>query len=141
MFIGGLALAAPAVAQPGMQGDWVYQQTCGWRHAAGVRLTVQGDKVSGTWSDGSGRGIGEAGSLQGEIRNGKLYAHFCTADESASEPLCTDFDPSYTEYYVLRGNQLDWYRGDGKKYRKYLTLHRKIPGKKIPTDDHCDDDQ
>jgi hypothetical protein len=141
MLIGGLALAAPAWAQPGLQGDWEYQQSCGWRHAAGTHLVVQGDKVSGTWSDGSGRGIGESGSLQGEVRNGKLYVHFCTADESDPDAPCTNFDTSNTDYYVLRGDQLDWYRqGDGDG-RKYLTLHRRIAGKKIPTDDHCDDEQ
>jgi hypothetical protein len=141
--VAGLALASPAMAQSGLQGDWVYQQTCGWRHAANANLKVQGDKATGTWSDGSGRGIGESGSLQGEVRDGKLYAHFCTDDPQAADPdaQCTNFDVSHTDYYVLRGDQLDWYQQSGKQYGKYLTLHRKIPGKKTPTDDHCEGEQ
>jgi hypothetical protein len=141
--VAGLALAVPALAQSGFQGDWVYQQTCGWRHAANANLKVQDDKATGTWSDGSGRGIGEAGALQGEIRDGKLVAHFCTNDPQADDPdaACSNFNMSQADYYVLRGDQLDWYQQSGKDYQKYLTLHRKIAGKKTPTDDHCEDGQ
>lgn len=138
----GLAITSPAMAAAGFQGDWAYHQTCGWRHAAGVSLKVRDGKVTGNWSDGSARGIGEQGSLQGDIRDGKLYVHFCTdsPEQMASDVGCTNFDTTQTDYFVLRGDQLDWYRQSDDN-AKYLTLHRKIAGKKTPTDNHCEGEQ
>ncbi|OZI61898.1 hypothetical protein CAL28_21905 [Bordetella genomosp. 11] len=135
--------ASPSMGAAGFQGDWVYQQTCGWRHAAGVSLKVRDGKATGNWSDGSGRGIGEQGSLQGDIRDGKLYAHFCTdsPEQMASDVGCTNFDTTQADYFVLRGDQLDWYQPWGKKNVKYLTLHRKIAGKRTPTDNRCEGEQ
>jgi hypothetical protein len=141
----GLMASMPILAQTSFQGDWLYEQTCGWEQATNLTLNQQGAVVKGTWADGSARGHGDTGTLEGTVKDGKLWVSFCTDDEAGSDKPCTTFDTQDQDYYTLRGNDLTWYRQFGKNanvtYEKYVTLHRQIKGKKTITDDRCPDEQ
>ncbi|MBB6243158.1 hypothetical protein [Rhodanobacter sp. MP1X3] len=136
-----MMVVPPVMAQSSFQGDWLYQQTCGWKHSADLHLTQQGNEVKGHWGDGTARGHGDSGSLQGTLKGKKLLVGYCNDDPASNDgAICPNFDKDQPDYYVLRGDELDWYQKFGDKHRKYLTLHREIKGKKTPTDDHCPDD-
>jgi hypothetical protein len=137
----GLVFASSTMAQSTFQGDWSYQQSCGWRHTANLGLKQKDNKVTGQWDDGT-KIRGENGDLQGKIVSGKLYVRYCNEDDQSNEvSVCPKFNSNdRPDYYILNGEQLIWYKVFGSGYRKYLTLHRVIKGKAFPTDNHCPED-
>ncbi len=144
----GLMVVPPVMAQSSFQGDWLYQQTCGWKHSANLHLTQQGNQVKGHWGDGTARGHGEGGSLEGTLTGGTLLVHFCVDDpeDGSAATKCPQFNQTITDHFVLHKNDLIWYQQIGKAndhptHDKYLMLHRVISGKKTPVDNDCPDDE
>jgi hypothetical protein len=141
-----LALACPVAASAadnGFNGRWAYEQTCGAQHVASVQLAQTGNQVSGKWSDGSTRGSGTSGQLEGSVANGKLFVRYCGDDENSDANVCPSFDSETSDYFMRDGADLVWYRisDSGKKgdFDKYLVLHRVVAGQPAVKDDRCDD--
>jgi hypothetical protein len=131
-----LLLCSCASAGVRFDGQWSYQQSCGWNHTANLDLAGSGASYTGSWDDGTRVG-GDSGKLKGEVRDDKLYLQFCS---DAGAPAC----PSYGEasaYLVRDQAKVVWYRKSGSDYRPYLTLHRAQAGQKVPADDQCADDE
>lgn len=143
----GAALALPVWAGPSFEGEWAYRQSCGWQHSAELHLEQRGDQVQGRWSDGSARGRGSEGELRGALQAGKLHVNFCVQDPEEGMSTCPEFNEKVSDRFVLQKDTLVWYqqygtrnKGDTVSYKKYLTLHRVRPGRQIPVDKHCPDD-
>ena len=125
------------------QGDWSYEQTCGWQHIASVHLSQNGKRVEGTWSDGSARASGSDGKLKGTVMNGRLYVRYCGGDESSGFSVCPAYDAVSSDYFVREGDDLAWYqmirKENEKKFRRYMLLHPAVNGYPLVKDDHCHD--
>lgn len=143
LFAAVLAISPLAAAQSTFQGDWQYKQSCGAEHSAELHLKQSGNNVTGEWSDGSARGDGDSGSLQGVLENQRLNVAYCNDDASrkTEDAVCPVFNHARSDYYVLRGDNLDWYQRADKNGHPYLTLHRVIRGNRTPVDTQCADDQ
>ncbi|MHB1056291.1 MAG: hypothetical protein ACYC0F_00230 [Rhodanobacter sp.] len=137
------ASAADTSKAKAFAGDWKYKQTCGYQHSTTVTLTQTGEDVTGDWADGT-RLNGSDGSLEGHIRDDKLFVRYCGGDEHAGYPICPSYETEESGYFTRKGNDLVWYRRIGKKeennFEKYVVLHPVIRGKHLPVDDHCTDD-
>jgi hypothetical protein len=115
-------------------GEWAYGQSCGWQHSAHLRLRIADDGgIVGDWSDGT-RVRGEHGELRGELRGDRLFMRFCR--EAVGEYACPRFGP-VDSYLQRRGETVVWYRAYGTTHREYLTLHASIPGRPVPQDNRC----
>lgn len=138
------ACAADTPKGAAFAGNWEYKQTCGYEHSATVTLAQNGKDVSGDWTDGT-RLNGSDGSLDGRIRDGKLYVRYCGGDEHAGYAICPSYEAEESAYFTRQGNDLVWYRRVGKReentFEKYVVLHPVLKGKRLPVDDHCTDDQ
>jgi hypothetical protein len=130
----GSATTADARAAGPFVGDWAYRQSCGWQHSAQLSLRVADDgRIAGTWSDGT-RVRGEHGEVRGEVRGDRLQLRFCR--EGEGENACPRF-ATPADYAQRRGETLVWYRAFGTSHREYLSLHAVIPGRSIPEDSRC----
>lgn len=124
-----------------VEGDWAYRQACAPEHSATMSLQQAGGTVTGTWSDGDGRGMGEAGDLTGTARDGRVYLRFCTNLSAQGKNACPDFGDEHA-YLERKGDGIAWYRRAGTDYQPYLTLQRVPPGGRVERDaTGCDANQ
>ncbi len=58
--------------------------------------------------------------------------------------MCLQFETEEYDYFVLKGVDLDWYRGNGlgasRTYKRYVVLHPSIKGNSKRIDSYCPDD-
>lgn len=124
-------------------GYWTYSNDCRFGHYAEVKLAQRDSDVTGDWSDGT-RVEGWDGSLKGSVRDGKLYAKYCSTEANGGHAICPSYDASESDYFVRQGHDLVWYRSTGhgatRTFEKYLVLHPSIKGKPAPADVDCPDD-
>jgi hypothetical protein len=144
LLVGVGCFSSVLAADDSFNGSWGYEQTCGMRHVAAVRLSQKGDAVNGDWSDGSARGSGTYGKLLGAVKDGKLYVRYCGGDDNSDYSICPNYEAEASDYFVRQGKDLVWYKMDGKpsenKFIKYLVLHQKVNGKPVIMDTHCADE-
>lgn len=103
-----LASCAHAARDAGFAGDWGYSTSCHFGHFVNMRVAQQGDKLAGSWADGT-RVRGWHGELQGEVRGGRAYLRFCTQDDAKPHYACSNFGEE-AGYLQRSGQTLAWYR-------------------------------
>lgn len=124
-----------------VEGDWAYRQACAPEHSATLSLRQSADVVTGSWSDGDGRGMGEAGDLTGTGRDGRVYLRFCTNLPAQAKDACPSFGEERA-YLERQGDRIVWYRRAGADYQPYLTLQRVPQGGRVERDTAgCDMEQ
>lgn len=124
-------------------GYWTYSNDCRFGHYAEITLAQKDTGVTGDWSDGT-RVEGWDGSLKGNVRDGKLYAKYCSTEANGGHAVCPSYDTSESDYFVRQGHDLVWYRPTGQRtertFEKYAVLHPSSKGKPGPVDVDCPDD-
>ncbi len=104
-------------------GHWSFEEQTGLMNAADVQLTVDGSRVTGTWSYGN-RERGWSGSLMGQVTDSKLYVSRCYDDGSEygdERPVCPRYG-AVNSYFVRSGNRIIWYRKNGASYTEFFVL-------------------
>jgi len=89
-------------AQPAApyQGEWAYWQGCAWGHSAHLALEQEGDRVTGTWNDGT-RTESWEGKLKGTVRDGKLHAGQCYDNSDDKDvKVCPQYAPETENTFV-----------------------------------------
>ena len=134
------ATAAPPTLSPAeFSGDWSYAERCGWQHTAGIELAESNGDVRGSWHDGDGRGMGQAGHVEGRVRDNRLEARFCTLAPEGAVVACPEFG-AWTDYFVLKDGSLEWFQRVGSDYERYLTLQRDDVARTSSASTTCPDD-
>ncbi len=125
-------------------GYWTYNNDCHFGHYAEIELAQKGAEVTGDWSDGT-RLSGSDGSLQGRIRDNKLFVRYCGSDEHSGYAVCPRYEAKESDYLVRQGSDLVWYRGSGqataRTFEKYVVLHPSAKGKRGSFDTECPNDE
>jgi len=114
-----------AMADGPFDGHWEFQDQNeeGLSYGAELDLEQRGDRVSGTWSDGSTQRVW-SGSLKGNVWGHKLNVRFCSDGSFDNEPfVCPNFDPE-SDLFVVTGDKLTWYRRRGPGFESYAVLQR-----------------
>ncbi|KRA70646.1 hypothetical protein ASD78_17535 [Lysobacter sp. Root667] len=131
--------ATEAGADP-FAGDWGFSTSCYKGHYVGITLKREGNRYTGTWSDGTDI-WGSDGEFKGMQDDDKLKYDVCTVTEQrGGYARC----PSYTRgagYFVRRGEQLVWYLRGGGVRTEYLILDHQ-PQQQVPVVDQtevCDE--
>lgn len=131
--------AATQEADP-FAGDWSFSTRCYKGHYVGITLQRDGERYTGTWSDGTDI-WGSDGAFRGVRKDGKLEVDACTTTEQrGGYARC----PAYTDdagYFVRRGEQLVWYRQYGDVINEYLTLDRQPAdqGARVDAEEVCEE--
>lgn len=131
---------ASDVGSKAFDGHWAFANDCNFGHYAELKLVQRGDSVTGDWSDGS-RAEGWDGALKGRIRDGKLFAKYCSSGPNGGHAVCPSYDVSESDYFTRKGRDLVWYRAVGqgatRSFNRYVVLHPSIKGKQNPVDGNC----
>ena len=131
--------ALPTLSPADFAGDWSYAEQCGWQHTAGLELVESNGDVRGRWHDGDGRGVGQAGHVEGRVRGNRLEARFCTLAPEGAVDACPEFG-AWTDYFVLKDGSLEWFQRVGSDYERYLTLQRDDVARTDSASTTCPDD-
>ncbi|KQZ55637.1 hypothetical protein ASD53_15335 [Lysobacter sp. Root559] len=114
--------ATEARADP-FAGDWGFSTRCYKGHYVGITLKREGDRYTGSWSDGTDI-RGSNGLLKGRASGGKLVFEVCSNYvESGSYAQCPKYE-GRVGYFERRGGQLVWYRQSGDVIDEYAILDR-----------------
>ncbi|MBO9834779.1 hypothetical protein [Xanthomonas phaseoli] len=133
------ASSASASKAPSFSGEWAYAKKCDLGHYLSLHLQQSGDRVTGDWSEGTNV-RGSDGKLQGQIRDGILYARYCSDDGEGGYSVCPAFSGPDDQFRFENG-VLVRYQKYGSDYRRSVALHPDVAGKDVPFDRQCTDSE
>ena len=107
---------------------------CDYESMGQFSFIPKGNKVYGSWSEGSPQGQGTSGKLKGEIKNNKLLIWRCSDDGNSLYPECPSYEKEPTRYFIKNQNFLSSYSKYGDKFQEDFTKFHKVKkGIEIPT--------
>lgn len=113
-------------------GEWTYARKCDFGHFVNIMLKQAANDVSGEWSEGTNL-RGSNGLLKGTIRDGKLFARYCSQDGEKGYTACPEYGDE-TNYFIREGDGLIRYQKFGNEYKKEIALYRDVAGEQLLID-------
>lgn len=115
-------------------GNWEYHIIgCDYESMGQFSFILKGNKVYGSWNEGSPQGHGSSGKLKGEIKNNKLLIWRCSDDDNFSYPKCPSYEKEPTRYFIKDQKNLSSYSKYGNKFQKdFVKFYKVKRGIKIP---------
>lgn len=116
-----------------IEGDWGYSTECNQGHFITITLALRGQKLIGSWSDGTLLS-GSDGEIEVEANTGGFTAKRCGSNESSGLPLCPRLH-HVGDRFQLKHGRLYWYQAPNPE--PYAVLGRADVGKS-PTTEDCE---